>query len=115
MHGLRSATPDALEILLVTLAIVSLELWRRRRRPWMLGCFLASVAASAWVKSPFSLTVFVAYLLATELPARRADRGTPRFGATLALAVGLWIGAYAVWLGLVSAATSPNAMAKRLL
>lgn len=115
IHAFRSATPDALEILLMTLAIVSLELWRRRRRPWMLGCSLASVTASAWVKSPFFLAVFVVYLLATELPARRAAVGTPRFGVTLALTAGLWIGAYSGWLALITVATSPNAMAKRLL
>jgi 4-amino-4-deoxy-L-arabinose transferase-like glycosyltransferase len=114
-HGIRSATPDALEILLVTSAIVSLEFWRRRRRPWMLACLVACVAASAWVKSPFSLAVFGMYLLATELPARRAGRGTPRFGATVALAAGAWMVAYLLWLGTISAETSTDAVAKRLL
>jgi 4-amino-4-deoxy-L-arabinose transferase-like glycosyltransferase len=114
-HGIRSATPDALEILLVTSAIVCLEFWRRRRRPWMLACLVACVAASAWVKSPFSLAVFGVYLLATELPARRAGRGTPRLGATLAFAAGAWMVAYLLWLGTISAVTSTDAVAKRLL
>jgi 4-amino-4-deoxy-L-arabinose transferase-like glycosyltransferase len=115
LHGIRSATPDSLEILLVTSAIVSLELWRRRRHPWTLACLVACMAASAWVKSPLSLAVFGVYLLATELPARRAGRGTPRFGATLALVVGAWMAAYLLWLGTLSAATSMDAVAKRLL
>jgi 4-amino-4-deoxy-L-arabinose transferase-like glycosyltransferase len=114
-HGIRSATPDALEILLVTSAIVALEFWRRRRRPWMLACLVVCVAASAWVKSPFALAVFGVYLLATELPARRAGRRTPRFGATVALAVGAWMVAYLLWLGTLSAAMSTDAVAKRLL
>lgn len=114
MHGIRSATPDALEILLVTSAIVSLELWRRCRRPWMLWCLLIFVAASAWVKSPFALAVFLAYLLGTELPARRTGQGTPRFGGTVALIVAIWLSAYLVWLGTLSAATSPRAVVKRL-
>lgn len=115
LHGLRSATPDALEILLVTSAIVALEFWRRRRKPWMLACLVTCVAASAWVKSPFSLAVFGVYLLATELPARRAGRGTPRFGLTLGLAVGAWVAAWLLWLGVLSAETSVDAVAKRLL
>lgn len=115
LHGLRSATPDALEILLVTSAIVALEFWRRRRRPWMLVCLVACVAASAWVKSPFSLAVFGVYLLATELPARRAGRGTPRFALTLGLAAGAWVAAWLLWLGVLSAETSVDAVAKRLL
>lgn len=114
-HGIRSATPDALEILLVTSAIVALESWRRRRRPWMLACMVACVAASAWVKSPFSLAVFGVYLLGTELPARRAGHGTPRLGLTVALTAGAWIAAYLLWLGTLSAATSVDAVAKRLL
>jgi 4-amino-4-deoxy-L-arabinose transferase-like glycosyltransferase len=115
LHGIRSATPDALEILLVTSAIVSLELWRRRRRPWMLACLLVFAAASAWVKSPFSLAVLAVYLLATELPARRAGHGTPRFGVTLASVAGVWLAAWLLWLGMLSAVTSPDAVAKRLL
>jgi 4-amino-4-deoxy-L-arabinose transferase-like glycosyltransferase len=115
LHGLRSATPDALEILLVTSAIVALEFWRRRRRPWMLACLVACVAASAWVKSPFSLAVFAVYLLGTELPARRAGRGAPRFAATLGLAAGAWVAAWLLWLGVLGAATSADAVAKRLL
>lgn len=115
LHGLRSATPDSLEILLVTSAIVALEFWRRRRRPWMLACLVACVALSAWVKSPFSLAVFAVYLLATELPARRAGRGTPRFALTLGLAVGAWVAAWLLWLGVLSAETSVDAVAKRLL
>jgi 4-amino-4-deoxy-L-arabinose transferase-like glycosyltransferase len=115
LHGLRSATPDSLEILLITSAIVALELWRRRRRPWMLACLVACVAASAWVKSPFSLAVFEVYLLATELPARRAGRGTPRFALTLGLAAGAWVAAWLLWLGVLGAETSVDAVVKRLL
>lgn len=115
LHGLRSATPDSLEILLVTSAIVALEFWRRRRRPWMLACLVACVALSAWVKSPFSLAVFGVYLLATELPARRAGRGTPRLALTLGLAAGAWVAAWLLWLGVLSAETSVDAVAKRLL
>lgn len=115
LHGLRSATPDPLEILLITSAIVSLEFWRRDRRPWRLACLAALVGASAWVKSPFALAVFLAYLLVTELPARRAGQGTPRFAATLALVAGVWLGAWLLWLATLSATTSPQAVAKRLL
>ncbi|HWM89350.1 MAG TPA: glycosyltransferase family 39 protein [Thermoanaerobaculia bacterium] len=115
LHGIRSATPDSLEILLITSAIVSLEVWRRHRRSWSLACLVACVAATAWVKSPFALIVFVVYLLATELPARRAGQGTPRFGVTVALVAGFWVGAYLLWLGTLSAATSTGAVAKRLL
>lgn len=115
LHGIRSATPDALEILVVTSAIISLELWRRRRRPWMLTCLVALVAASAWIKSPFALVVFLVYLLATELPARRAGHGTPRFGVTLVLVAGVWLAAYLLWLGTLSAATSQRTVTRRLL
>jgi len=115
LHGLRSATPDALEILLVTSAIVSLELWRRRRRPWMLACFVAFVGAVAWVKSPFALVVILAYLLATELPARCAGRGTPRLILTLALAVGVWTVAWLAWMGVLSSQSSPRQVARTLL
>ena len=115
LHGLRSATPDALEILLVTSAIVALEAWRRRRRPWMLACLVAFVALTAWVKSPFALVVVLVYLLATELPARRAGRGTPRLALTLALAVGVWAAAWLVWLGVLSSESSPRQMARTLL
>lgn len=115
VHGIRSATPDALEILLVTSAIACLELWRRRRRPWMLTCLVVCVGVSSWVKSPFALVVFLAYLLATELPARRAGNGTPRLGATVALVAGVWLGIYLLWLATLSMAMSPSAVAKRLL
>jgi 4-amino-4-deoxy-L-arabinose transferase-like glycosyltransferase len=115
LHGLRSATPDSLEILLVTSAIVSLELWRRRRRPWMLACMVACLGAVAWVKSPFALAVFLVYLLATELPARRAGRGTPRFVLTVALAAGVWIVAWLLWLGVLSSELSPSQVARTLL
>lgn len=115
LHGIRSATPDSLEILLITSAIVALEFWRRRRRPWMLACLVVCVAASAWVKSPFSLAVFGVYLLATELPARRAGRGTPRLAVTVGLAAGAWVAAWLLWLGVLSADTSMDAVAKRLL
>lgn len=115
LHGIRSATPDGLEILLVTSAIVLLELWRRHRRPWMLPCLVAMMATTAWVKSPFALLVFMTYLLATELPARRAGLGTPRLGAAVAGVIGAWIAAYLLWLGTLSAATSPRAVTDRLL
>lgn len=115
LHGLRSATPDALEILLVTCAIVSLELWRRVRRPWMLAALVAVVAATAWVKSPFALLVVLVYLLATELPARRVGRGTPRLVLTLALAAGVWALAWVVWLGVLSSESSPTQVARTLL
>ncbi len=81
----------------------------------MLPCLVAVMAASAWVKSPFALIVFIAYLLATELPARRAGLGTPRLGATVAWVLGAWIAAWLLWLGTLSAATSPRTVAKRLL
>lgn len=115
LHGIRSATPDSLEILLVTSAIVSLELWRRRRRPWMLAFLAAFLGAVAWVKSPFALVVFLVYLLATELPARRAGRGTPRLVLTLALAVGVWTVSYLLWLGVLSTQSSPRQVARTLL
>lgn len=115
IHGVRSATPDALEILLVTSAIVCLELWRRRRRPWMLACLVICMGASSWVKSPFALAVFLAYLLATELPARRAGQGTPRLAATVALVAGVWVGIYLLWLATLSTMMTPAAVAKRLL
>lgn len=115
LHGLRSATPDALEILLVTSAIVLLEARRRHRRPWMLPCLVAVMAVTAWVKSPFALAVVLAWLFATELPARRAGLGTPRLGATVAWIAGGWLAAYLLWLGTLSAAISPRAVARRLL
>jgi 4-amino-4-deoxy-L-arabinose transferase-like glycosyltransferase len=115
LHGIRSATTDALEILLVTSAIVGLESWRRRRRPWTLACMVILVGATAWVKSPFGVIVFLAILLATEWPARRAGQGTPRFGLTLAWVVGVWLGFYILWLGALSAATSTRAVMNRLL
>ncbi|MFP5287438.1 MAG: ArnT family glycosyltransferase [Thermoanaerobaculia bacterium] len=115
LHGLRGATPDSLENLLVTSAIVSLELWRRRRRAWMLACVTALLGLVAWVKSPFALVVFLVYLLATELPARRAGRGTPRLVLTLALTVGVWTMAYLLWLGVLSTQSSPRQVARTLL
>ena len=115
LHGIRSATPDSLEILLVTSAIVSLEFWRRRRRPWMLACLVALLGTVAWVKSPFALVVFLVYLLATELPASRAGRGTPRLVLTLALAIGVWTLSYLLWLGALSTQSSPRQVARTLL
>jgi 4-amino-4-deoxy-L-arabinose transferase-like glycosyltransferase len=115
LHGIRSATPDSLEILLVTSAIVSLELWRRRRRPWMLACLVGLVGAAAWVKSPFALVVLLAYLLATELPARQAGRGTPRLVLTLALTAGVWTVAWLAWMGVLSTQSSPRQVARTLL
>jgi 4-amino-4-deoxy-L-arabinose transferase-like glycosyltransferase len=115
LHGIRSATTDALEILLVTAAIVALESWRRHRRPRTLACMVLLVGATAWVKSPFGMIVFLAVLLATEWPSRRAGQGTPRFGATVALVLGVWLGFYALWLGALSLATSARAVTNRLL
>lgn len=113
LHGIRSATPDSFEILLITSAIACLEIWRRRRRSWALAGLVALVAASAWVKSPFALVVFLVYLLATEWTARRAGQGTPRLGVTLALIVGLWTVASCLWIGALVNDTSPRAV-KRL-
>jgi 4-amino-4-deoxy-L-arabinose transferase-like glycosyltransferase len=115
LHGIRSATTDALEILLVTSAIVALESWRRRRRPWTLACMVVLVGATAWVKSPFGVIVFLAILLATEWPARRAGQGTPRFGSTVAWVIGAWLGFYLLWLGTLSFATSARVVTHRLL
>lgn len=115
VHGVRSATPDALEILLVTSAIICLELWRRRRQRWMLAALVVCIGVSSWVKSPFALVVFLAYLLATELPARRAGLGTPRPAATVALVAGVWVGIYLLWLATLSTMMTPSAVAKRLL
>ena len=115
LHGIRSATTDALDVLLVTSAIVALESWRRSRRPWMLACMVVLVGMTAWVKSPFALIVFLAVLLATEWPARRAGQGTPRLGATVALVVVAWLGFYVLWLGALSLATSARAVTNRLL
>jgi hypothetical protein len=74
-----------------------------------------SVAATAWVKSPFALVVVLVYLLATELFARRASRGTPRLAVTLALMIGLWAGAWLLWLGVLSTDSSPRQVVKTLL
>ncbi|HET9210507.1 MAG TPA: glycosyltransferase family 39 protein [Thermoanaerobaculia bacterium] len=115
LHGTRGAVPDALEILLVTSAVVALESWRRRRRPWMLACLVALVGATAWVKSPFALLFFLAVLLATEPSARRAGQGTPRLGATVAWVAGAWLGLYILWLGALSLDTSARAVKNQLL
>lgn len=115
LHGIRSATTDALDILLVTAAIVTLESWRRHRLARTLVCMVLLMGLTAWVKSPFSLIVFLAVLLATEWPARRAGQGTPRLAATLALIVGVWLVSYALWLGMLSLATSTRAVTNRLL
>jgi 4-amino-4-deoxy-L-arabinose transferase-like glycosyltransferase len=99
-HGLRSATPDALEILLVTLAIVCAEILRDGRpgRRWPATVLVLAVAASAWVKSPFAAVVVVVYILATEPFARRAARGTPRLAATMLALVLAWVTSFAGWL-----------------
>ncbi len=115
LHGTRSATLDSLDLLVVALAIASLEAWRRLRRPWALAVLVLASAVSAWVKSPFALAVLFSYLLATELPARRAGVGTPRFGVTLALVLSAWVAAYLLWLGVLSAALSPRTVARQLL
>jgi 4-amino-4-deoxy-L-arabinose transferase-like glycosyltransferase len=115
VHGVRSAVPDAFEILLVTSAVVALESWRRRRRPWMLACVVGLVGATAWVKSPFALLFFLAVLLATERPARRAGQGTPRLGATVAWVAGVWVGLYLLWLGTLSLSISARAVKNQLL
>jgi hypothetical protein len=73
------------------------------------------VGATAWVKSPFALIVFLTVLLATEWPARRAGQGTPRLGATVALIITVWLGFYVLWLGALSLATSTRAVTDRLL
>lgn len=113
LHGIRSATPDSFEILLITSAIACLEIWRRRHRPWALAGMVVLVGASAWVKSPFALIVFLTYLLATEWTARRAGLGTPRPVLTLALVVGVWAVASCLWVGVLVSDTSPRAV-KRL-
>lgn len=110
LHGIRSATPDSLEILFITSAIACLEIWRRRRRPWALAGMVVLVGASAWVKSPFALVVFLAYALATEWTARRAGLGTPRPALTLALVVGVWAVASCLWVGVLVGDTSPRAV-----
>ncbi|MFL6197421.1 MAG: ArnT family glycosyltransferase [Thermoanaerobaculia bacterium] len=115
LHGIRSATTDALEVLLITLAIVALESWRRTRRPWRLALMVVLVGVTAWVKSPFGLLVFLAVLLATERPARRAGQGTPSFAATVAWTVGVWLGFYLLWIGALSLATSTRAVKNRLM
>ena len=115
VHAIRSSTTDALEILLVTAAIVALESWRRGRRPWALARMVACVGATAWVKSPFALLVFLAVLLATEWPARRAGQGTPRLGVTLVWVAGIWLALYALWLGTLSSVTSTRAVTNQLL
>lgn len=115
LHGIRSATTDALDVLLVTAAIVALDSWRRHRRPRVLACMVLLVGVTAWVKSPFSLAVFLAVLLVTEWPARRVGQGTPRLAATLALVLGVWLGFYILWLGALSLATSTRAVTNRLL
>ena len=73
------------------------------------------VGATAWVKSPFGVIVFLAILLATEWPARRAGQGTPRFGSTVAWVAGVWLGFYLLWLGTLSFATSARVVTNRLL
>lgn len=113
LHGIRSATPDALEILCITSAIVCLEIWRRRRRPGALAGMVVLVGASAWIKSPFALAVFLIYLLATEWTARRAGLGTPRLVLTLGLVVGVWAVASCLWVGVLVSDTSQRAV-KRL-
>lgn len=113
LHGIRSATPDALEILFITSAIVCLEIWRRRRHPGALAGMVLLVGASAWIKSPFALAVFLIYLLATEWTARRAGLGTPRPVLTLALVVGVWAVASCLWVGVLVSDTSARAV-KRL-
>ncbi|HXT52688.1 MAG TPA: glycosyltransferase family 39 protein [Thermoanaerobaculia bacterium] len=114
-HSLRRATPDALEILLMTVAIGCLEAWRRRRLPQALAGLLVAVAALAWVKSPFALAVLLFYLLVTELPARRAGVGTPRLALTAGLLVGVWSAAYLLWLAVLAANFSWDAVGRRLL
>lgn len=114
-HGLRAATPDALEILLVSLAILGLETWRRHRAGWALAATVSALAATAWVKSPFAAVVFILYMLVTEWPARRAGRGTPRPLFTLGLLIGAWSTVFALWLAVLAADTSPRAVSRRLI
>ncbi len=114
-HGLRAATPDALEILLLTVAIAGFETWRRRQARWALVATVSALAATAWVKSPFAAAVFVFYLLVTEGPARRAGRGTPRLLASLGLVVAAWAAAFGLWFAVLAADTSTRAVTKRLI
>lgn len=113
-HGLRAATPDALEILLVAVGLCGLETWRQRRAGWALAATTVAIAATAWVKSPFAVLVFLAYWLATEWFARRAGHGTPRLLASLALVVVAWGLAFCAWFAVLAADTSPRAVTKRL-
>jgi 4-amino-4-deoxy-L-arabinose transferase-like glycosyltransferase len=114
LHGLRSATPDALEICLVTVAIVCLELWRRRRRRWALICLVASSTATAWVKSPYAIAIVLFYFLATEVFARRAGLGTPHWVRTMALVAVAWSLAFAAWLGTIQSLESSRAVSRGL-
>ncbi|MDX2000007.1 MAG: glycosyltransferase family 39 protein [Thermoanaerobaculia bacterium] len=113
-HGLRAATPDALEILLVTVGVCGLETWRRCRVGWALAATTVAIAATAWVKSPFAVLVFLVYWLATEWFARRAGQGTPRLLASLGLVVVAWGLAFTAWFAVLAADTSPRAVTKRL-
>jgi 4-amino-4-deoxy-L-arabinose transferase-like glycosyltransferase len=115
LHGIRSATTDSFEILLVTAALVMLDAWRRGRRIWQLAAMVALVGATALVKSPFGVVVFLAILLVTERPARRAGMGTPRLAATLAWVAVVWLGFYGFWLGALSASTSAHRVTNRVL
>ena len=111
LHGIRSATPDSLEILLTTAAIVALEFWRRQRKPWMLACLVIAIGATSWVKSPFALLVFLVYLLVTE----RIGPRTPRPVLTVVLVLIVWTAGYLLWLGVLSTEATTDSVAKRLL
>lgn len=111
LHGIRSATPDSLEILLTTAAIVALEFWRRQRKPWMLACLVIAIGATSWVKSPFALLVFLVYLLVTE----KLGPGTPRLVLTVGLVLIVWTATYLLWLGVLSTEATTDSVAKRLL
>jgi len=115
VHGLRAATPDALEILLVTLAIVAIEAWRRTARPWALVVAVAAATASTWVKSPFAMAVILVYLLATEPFIRRAGGRTPRPILTVSLLLVTPLAAFAAWVEILIHEVNQRLVVKFLL
>ena len=113
-HAHRAATPDALDILLVTVAVTALEAWRRGARPQARTAFVLATAATAWVKSPFAGVVVLTYLLVSEAVNRRR-RPTPRFASTALAATAAWLLSCGAWLASLSLLTSPETVATRLL
>ena len=114
-HAYRSATPDGLDVLLVTAAIACLELWRRRPHRAAGGGYLAALAATAWVKSPFAGALILAYFLASELVLRRHGRRTRSFGRLVVTSLAVWLGAVLLWLAVLAAETSPREVRRLLL